>query len=196
VFAGEVLEDLTVAFSSKSTGVFCIHELPREDGAADADDDKARDDSRASGKQKKKQPEYEHLLPVFISKSSLAMSKDAEKEGSHEIIAPEKIVKEYKEGCTIHRVRVKGYSLVEGVVIASNLANYVEGEVVHSSDLRVGQLLPVVVTAIKDFGLIVRITGGKVTAVCPTFHSLDVVLEGSTAKLKKKLRVGQELAVR
>ena len=66
----------------------------------------------------------------------------------------------------------------------------------HSSDLHVGQLLQVVVTSIKNFALVVRISGGEVTAVCPTFHSLDVVLEGSTAKLKKKLRVGQELAVR
>jgi hypothetical protein len=210
VLVGEVLEDVMVASASKSIGVFCIHELPREEDD-DGDEDDREDDTKmeeavggddrpaaaASKKlKKKKSPDYEHLLPVFISKSSLAMSNDAEKDGSHEVITPERIAKEYKVGSTIHRARVKGYSLVDGVVIATNLKDYVEGEVVHSSDLHVGQLLQVVVTYIKDFGLVVRISGGEVTAVCPTFHSADVVLEGSTAKLKKKFRVGQELAVR
>ena len=208
VLVGEVLEDLMVASASKSIGVFCIHELPKEEDNDDGEDDRAddmkmeesvgEDDRVAASKKlkKKKSPEYEHLLPVFISKSSLAMSNDAQKDGSHEVINPERIAKEYKEGSSIHRARVKGYSLIDGVVIATNLADYVEGEVVHSSDLHVGQLLQVVVTSIKDFGLVVRISGGEVTAVCPTFHSADVVLEGSTAKLKKKFRVGQELAVR
>ena len=193
-----------VASASKSIGVFCIHELPKEEDNDGGEDDRADDikmeesvedyDRAAASKKlkKKKSPEYEHLLPVLISKSSLAMSNDAEKDGSHEVITPE-IAKEYKEGSTIHRARVKGYSLMDGVVIATNLTDYVEGEVVHSSDLHVGQLLQVVVTSIKDFGLVVRISGGEVTA---TFHSADVVLEGSTAKLKKKFRVGQELAVR
>ena len=196
-----------VASASKSIGVFCIHELPKEEDNDGGKDDRADDikmeesvedyDRAAASKKlkKKKSPEYEHLLPVLISKSSLAMSNDAEKDGSHEVITPE-IEKEYKEGSTIHRARMKGYSLIDGVVKATNLTDYVEGEVVHSSDLHVGQLLQVVVTSIKDFGLVVRISGGEVTAVCPTFHSADVVLEGSTAKLKKKFRVGQELAVR
>jgi len=194
-----------VASASKSIGVFCTHELPKEedkDGGEDDRDDikmqeSVEDDDRAAAskkKKKKKSPVYEHLLPVFISKPSLAMFNDAEKHGSHEVITPERIANEYKEGSTIHRARVKGYSLVDGVVIATNLTDYVEGEVVHSSDLHVGQLLQVVVTFIKDVGLVVRIRGGEVTAVCPTFHSADVVLEGSTAKLKKKFRVGQELA--
>ena len=143
-----------VASASKSIGVFCIHELPKEEDNDGGEDDRAddikmeesvEDDDRAAASKKlkkKKSPEYEHLLPVFISKSSLAMSNDAEKDGSHEVITPE-IAKEYKEGSTIHRARVKGYSLMDGVVIATNLTDYVEGEVVHSSDLHVGQLLQV-----------------------------------------------------
>ncbi len=156
-----------VASASKSIGVFCTHELPKEEDNDGGEDDRADDikmeesvedyDRAAANKKlkKKKSPVYEHLLPVFISKSSLAMSNDAEKHGSHEVITPEMIANEYKDGSTIHRARVKGYSLVDGVVIATNLMDYVEGEVVHSSDLHVGQLLQVVVTSIEDFGLVV-----------------------------------------
>lgn len=99
----------------------------------------------------------------------------------------------YKLGASVSAVKVLGYNLVEGWFVGTNLTDSLTvGQVTHSSDVQVGQVLNVEITGIRDFGLVVRI-GRKVSAVCPIFHSADVVGVG---KLHKKFKVGQKMNMR
>jgi len=193
---GDVVENLTILTVQKTAGVLMTRNAAA-DGAMDVDEE---EETKASTKKKAidaalkaQRDKDEEVVAVFVGKNSLAASLDAEEQASAENIEFDKIPKVYKVGGEIASVRVKGYNLVEGWAIGTNMTDFVEGQVVHTSDAKVGQLLPVTVDSIKDFGLVVRLGSGKVTAVCPTFHSADVVVEG---KLKKKFKVGQELTMR
>jgi ribosomal protein S1 len=202
-FLGDVVEDLTVLTVQKGAGVLLARtaDLDRLDPAAapqaTEDDEDGKEGSkkkRALAQAQKQQRERdEEVLGVFVSKSSLAASLDPEEQASAEVIEIDRIPKVYKVGGKVPSVKVKGYNLVEGWAIGTNITDVVEGEVAHTSDVQVGQLQQVTVEAIKDFGLVVRLGHGRVTAVCPTFHTADVVVEG---KLTKKFKPGQELTMR
>ena len=197
VTAGDIIEDLTILSVQKTAGVLLsrhavsVEEDAAQSEGADAGGSKKRKALAAAQKQQREKDE--EVLGVFISKGSLAASLDAEEELSTEVIEPERITKVYKVGGTIASVRVKGYNLVEGWAIGTNMADVVEGAIAHNSDVKVGQLVAVTVDQIKDFGLVVRLGGGKVMAICPTFHSADVVVDGN---LRKKFKVGQSLNMR
>jgi ribosomal protein S1 len=67
-----------------------------------------------------------------------------------------------------------------------------KGDVAHSKDVKVGQVLSVTITDVRDFGLVVDL-GNGVSAVCPSFHTADMVFDGN---LKKKFKAGQVLKIR
>eukprot|EP01034_Spumella_vulgaris_P028039 gene28039-34832_t len=118
-------------------------------------------------------------------------------EPSTRVIDQDRITKVYSQDAVVRHVRVKGFNLVEGWVLASNIADYIEEKVIHSNDVSVSQVLDVVVTGLRDFGLLLKLgssdTSAGRSAICPTFHTSDVVVEGN---LKKKFKVGQHLSRR
>ena len=117
-------------------------------------------------------------------------------------INPSLIESRYKIRSIIPKVRVMGYNLVEGIYVASNLpsATRSQGDIVHWSQLSVGQVVPVTVTAVKESGIMVMING-KVKALCPRMHTADVVTtsinDASTMKLLlQKFKIGQLMKMR
>ena len=89
-------------------------------------------------------------------------------------------------------VRVMGYHLIEGIALVSNKKDYLQGTVVHSSQVEVGQIVEVEIRSIEDFGLVVVI-GGKVKAICPMTHLTE---SGKAIQAIKKFKKGQKLTVR
>jgi ribosomal protein S1 len=110
----------------------------------------------------------------------------------------------YKVGSVVDKVRLIGYNLVEGLYIGSNMPHSVrsDGDIVHWSQVKVGHIVPVTISAIKETGLIVLINN-TVRALCPRMHTADTAMTLNTATdamvlkmLNKKFRVGQRLRMR
>lgn len=93
---------------------------------------------------------------------------------------------------TAYSAKVLGLNLVEGFVIGSNLPEVLESTVFHYSHVKVGQLHNVEIKAVKDFGLVVEISG-KITGICPLLHTADVI---GQLKLSKKFSIGQKVKMR
>ena len=144
----------------------------------------------------------ESVLGVFIHKSALANRKTdpATAEGDSGVVAKGSaataqvsetdIEKQYKVGEQVELVKVIGYHLVEGMSVGTNVTATITSEVLHWSKISVGQTLMASIAAIKDFGLVIKISA-KVQAVCPLLHLSDTGLTLTTMQLNKRFKVGQ-----
>lgn len=180
-------------------------------------------DGRIKKKQRKQQEEEAHLkaektLNVVIKATELAdlssatggddsdddakasddssdddSQKNVSKSQGEEPIKKHKIHNVYTVGRVIPAVRVQGLRLVEGVVIGSNMKKYVESQILHVTDVRVGQVLPVEVTEVTASGLVLSIAG-RIAAFCPVAHTSDSA--NAESKIAKKFSVGQKLTMR
>lgn len=193
---------------------------PDEEEAAAAEEGA---DGRIKKKQRKQQEEEAHLkaektLNVVIKATELAdlssatggddsdddakasddssdddSQKNVSKSQGEEPIKKHKIHNVYTVGRVIPVVRVQGLRLVEGVVIGSNMKKYVESQILHVTDVRVGQVLPVEVTEVTASGLVLSIAG-RIAAFCPVAHTSDSA--NAESKIAKKFSVGQKLTMR
>jgi rRNA biogenesis protein RRP5 len=178
---GTALSDLKIVHIKKSTGVLLA-------GAATAAVDSEEKTSSNLG--------------VFIHKSSLsdpslvndATSKHDRNKDS--IIDSSRLTKVYRIGRVVEKVRIIGYFLVEGWALASNVSHLMEeNSILHWSQVQVGTNLPVEITAIKEYGLVLKLDNyEKVQATCPLLHTSETgqVL----TKLDKKFKIGQRLVMR
>jgi ribosomal protein S1 len=82
--------------------------------------------------------------------------------------------------------------LTEGWALASNLPSHLSSDIIHWTQVRVGQVLTVKIVSILDFGLVVKISD-RVQAICPAIHVSDIPVSG---KLQKKFKKDQKLTVR
>ena len=206
---GSMVSSLSVISTDKKVGI-----LLSDSPASDQNDSPSLDEEEPfeslSKKEKaahmeKLKSKFESVLGVLVHRSSLAAVPEVRADGStvdpgrDVVISSDKIDKVYSRLRDV-QVRVIGYHMVEGVVVASNLHSYMHSEVVHSSQLYAGQVVDTEVSAIRDFGLVVLV-GGKVRAVCPAMHLSEVGIPGgaSPATLKaisKKFKAGQKLKMR
>jgi ribosomal protein S1 len=155
----------------------------------------------------------ESVLGVFIHKSSLAERRaDAEDEdvssdgkekqeekvkgkGKSLPVSEADLEKRYKVGEQVQQVKVIGYHLAEGFAVGTNMETAITSEVLHWSKISVGQVLTATIAAIRDFGLLIKISA-NVQAVCPLLHLSDTGLTLTTVQLNKKFKVGQTHKVR
>lgn len=150
----------------------------------------------------------ESVLGVFIHKSALANLGSAEsadnntssakgkgKTSKSLCVSEENLEKQYRVGESVEIARVVGYHLVEGFAVATNIGALVDSKVLHWSEISVGQILTVSVVAVRDFGLLMKIST-NVQAICPLLHLSDTGLTLTTVQLNKKFKVGQTLKVR
>lgn len=146
----------------------------------------------SSDEKKKIREADEKALAVYIPVKSLATLSTGDMV-EDTLIDPDSIGKAYRVGAvTTYPIKVIGYNLVEGRVVATNLPSVVNDKISHQTDIAVGQVLKCEVTEIRDFGLIVKI-GRNVSAVCPAFHCADTSIKES---LRKKFKVGTQLKMR
>jgi polyribonucleotide nucleotidyltransferase len=222
---GSVLEGLTVKSASKKQGVLlsigheeaesaiAVMSVVSRVGKKDDDDEEeggkvkgaARLNKKMQAADTKRRREIdESVVGVFIHKSALAdLTIDAEevpvkgKKGKKQSLAvsEDDLEKQYRVGEDVNTVKIVGYHLVEGFAVATNMDAVIKSEVLHWSKVKVGSILSVIVSAVKDFGLLVKISP-KVQAVCPLMHLSDTGLALTAVQIGKKYRVGQTLKVR
>eukprot|EP01036_Dinobryon_divergens_P026442 gene26442-35097_t len=209
---GDTVSDLKVVAVIKNLGVLLTNSsetseaaIVTEEVVAEGEEKVAeKGDAAQSGKKKAAAAAYRKakeadlaVLKVFIHKSSLAKSPSfdaAEDEKDDTVISPESIAKVYKVGDVVNSLRVLGYNLVEGWALGSNIQKVVEGNVLHSSSIKLGDLYNAEVVAVKDVGLSLMIDS-RVQAFCP----ISLISDAATmdvSKLKKKFKVGQVIRVR
>jgi ribosomal protein S1 len=105
------------------------------------------------------------------------------------------IEKQYSVGNMIGNIKVTGYHLVEGYIVATNMMSVISSTVEHWSKLTAGQVLPAIIEEIMDHGLRVRISG-NVKALCNMQHLSDTGLTLSAAQMNKKFKLGQTMKFR
>ena len=105
------------------------------------------------------------------------------------------IEKQYSVGNMIGNIKVTGYHLVEGYIVATNMMSVISSTVEHWSKLTAGQVLPAIIEEIMDHGLRVRISG-NVKALCNMQHLSDTGLTLSAAQMSKKFKLGQTMKFR
>lgn len=155
----------------------------------------------------------ESVIGVFIHKSSLAerradatdedvasdgKEKEEEKakgKGKSLPVSEADLEKRYKVGEQVQVVKVIGYHLAEGFAVGTNMETAISSEVLHWSKISGGQVLTATIAAIRDFGLLIKISA-NVQAVCPLLHLSDTGLTLTTVQLNKKFKVGQTHKVR
>ena len=105
------------------------------------------------------------------------------------------VEKQYSVGNMIGSIKVTGYHLVEGYILATNMMSVISSTVEHWSKLTVGQVLSATVEEILDHGLRVKISS-NVRALCNMQHLSDTGLTLTTAQMNKKFKLGQTLKFR
>jgi ribosomal protein S1 len=117
---------------------------------------------------------------------------------SHTPIEQTLIESRYKVGSCVHRVRIVGYNLVEGLYIGSNMSKHTQTpggdsankhtatnntrtdtDIVHWSQVRVGMCVPATVQSISASGLSVLINN-CVRAHIPRMHTSDAATVSSS----------------
>lgn len=196
---GAVVENLVVVSSNKRSGAISRIQVDQEsiDEMKQLQSEISEIDSTTDNKEKTKtlnelKGKLQNTLTFQLTKKSLAASIDQSNEEEVDAIDENKIASVYETGTTIPSVKVLGYHLLENIVIASNLKSVLDSTVSHHKDIKVGQSHTVEITAVRDFGLVCSISN-KISAVCPTSHTGDVVID---TKLKKRFKVGQKLKMR
>jgi len=194
---GEILEDLQVISVNKKLGVLSFMNTANDEDNDDAMESEAAADGKKKGKKaileaaRKKRASDSSIIGVLIHKSSLAPIDDTINDEG-EVIEYDKIEKHFKTGRVLPQSRVIGHYLMEGWALASNLPSHLSSNIIHWSQVKVGQVLTVKIFSILDFGLVVKI-GDRVQATCPAIHVSDIPVSG---KLQKKFKIGQKLTVR
>nr|GEX60019.1 rRNA biogenesis protein RRP5 [Tanacetum cinerariifolium] len=98
--------------------------------------------------------------------------------------------KSFKEG-SLHRVRVFGFRLLEGLATGVLKISAFEGSVFTHSDVKPGMVVKAKVVIVDSFGAIVQFASG-VKALCPLRHMSELEI----VKPRKKFQVGAELVFR
>ncbi|PWA39554.1 RNA binding protein [Artemisia annua] len=98
--------------------------------------------------------------------------------------------KSFKEG-SLHRVRVFGFRLLEGLATGVLKTSAFEGSVFTHSDVKPGMVVKAKVVIVDSFGAIVQFASG-VKALCPLRHMSELEI----VKPRKKFQVGAELVFR
>jgi ribosomal protein S1 len=171
------------------------------------------DKKMAAADAKRRKEINESVLGVFVHKSSLAecradgAEEDVTSDGKEKLeekvkgkgkslpVSEADLEKRYKVGEQVQQVKVIGYHLAEGFAVGTNMEAAISSEVLHWSKISVGQVLTATIAAIRDFGLLIKISA-NVQAVCPLLHLSDTGLSLTTVQLNKKFKVGQTHKVR
>lgn len=156
---GEVVEEAKVCSVVKNTGVYLRTSFPTED---------EDEEEETSKKAKKANPNFN----LFLHRSSLEHGENFEKH--------------YHIGLEV-KARVTGYHAVEGVCIASDQDLVLKNEIIHSTQLQLGQEVQCQIQKIANFGMVVMINK-KIRALCPLLHCADQM---NNMVMLKKYKVGQ-----
>ena len=196
---GSKIIDLTVVKTSRQ-GVLMSGPSPRATADAALDDEEEKETEEETPRMNRKEKVLQQMeedmktTSVFIARSNLA-SEDESKETAIGIYDVEVL---YPVGKEIEAARVIGYHLVESIAIASNLRSQLksieDGTVMHATEVSTGQVLTATVQQVQDFGLVVALAGGRVSAVCPVIHLGESAL--SLTAVKKKFHKGMKIKVR
>ena len=172
---GSMVEDLSIVSLIKRTGLLLASSL-----------------NTISAKEEEEETAVNHedssILGVYVHQSSLAYPTD---EGFQPLEKGDRLEAHFKIGSKLS-MRIKGYHLVEGLVVGSNRPEFMKEAFIHKSDIQIGQVVEALITHINEDGLKMLI-GSRVEAICPMIHTSDA---SSTIKLSKRFKVGQVLNVR
>jgi rRNA biogenesis protein RRP5 len=182
---GSILENLKVVLVQRQEGLLLtlasstdeIEEAPEiaTDGdptTSNASNDKAKDAN----------------LGICIPRKKLEDPSTGEA-----VVENSSIAKLFKEGMILSQVRVLGYHLVEGWVTASNINHLLNQEqVLHISNIIIGQVYSAEITAIRPDGLVLLIEK-RLPGFCPSLHLSDA---GIPTKLSKLYRLHQAISIR
>jgi ribosomal protein S1 len=187
-YEGEVLTNYTVTTVIKKYGVL----FTSKTGGDEADEveeagapNKSSGDETHQKKNKKKLAQAQRDLDESSVSGVIVHRSSLEGTVNWETI--------YSKGKQFD-VRVLGYHLVEGIAVGSNTESFLEGEVVHQSQVSVGQILEVEIQKVANFGVIVLL-GGKVRGLCPMMHLLESS-GGTVTQIQKKFKIKQKLTMR